>query len=79
HSFRVLDSEGAPRAGALRPAVLFGPTCDSMDRLPGEAMTPADVAEDDFFVFDGMGAYGSVTATQFNGYGGLRSVVVSQL
>jgi len=79
HSFRVLDAEGMPRTGAPRPAVLFGPTCDSMDRLPGEAQAPADVAEDDFFVFDGMGAYGSVTATQFNGYGGLRSVVVSQL
>jgi ornithine decarboxylase len=79
HSFRVLDSEGVERAGETRPAVLFGPTCDSMDRLPGEAAVPAGIAEDDFILFDAMGAYGSVTATQFNGYGGLRSVIVSQL
>jgi ornithine decarboxylase len=79
HSFRVLDSEGVERAGQTRPAVLFGPTCDSMDRLPGEAAVPACIAEDDFILFDAMGAYGSVTATQFNGYGGLRSVIVSQL
>ena len=59
--------------------MLFGPTCDSMDRLPGEAAVPVAIAEDDFIVFDAMGAYGSVTATQFNGYGGLRSVIVSQL
>lgn len=79
HSFRVLTPEADVRGGATRPAVLFGPTCDSMDRLPGEAAVPADIAEDDFIVFDGMGAYGSVTATQFNGYGALRSVVVSRL
>jgi ornithine decarboxylase len=79
HAFRVLDANGAVREGATRPAVLFGPTCDSLDRLPGEAAVPVDIAEDDFVVFEGMGAYGSVTATQFNGYGGLRSVIVSQL
>ncbi len=79
HSFRVLDSEGVERCGAARPAVLFGPTCDSMDRLPGTPMIAGDVAEDDFFIFDGMGAYGSVTATQFNGYGALRSATVAQL
>jgi ornithine decarboxylase len=65
--------------GAPRPAVLFGPTCDSMDRLPGAPMAPSDVAEDDFFVFDAMGAYGSVTATRFNGYGGLRTALVASL
>jgi ornithine decarboxylase len=79
HSFRVLTPEGEVRDGPARPAVLFGPTCDSMDRLPGEASVPASIAEDDFIVFDGMGAYGSVTATQFNGYGALRSVLVSRL
>ncbi|MFN3615455.1 MAG: type III PLP-dependent enzyme [Rubrimonas sp.] len=79
HSFRVLDAGGALREGALRPAVLFGPTCDSMDRLPGEPMVPANIAEDDFVVFDAMGAYGSVTATNFNGYGALRSVIVGRL
>ncbi len=79
HSFRVLDPEGQLRTGAPQAVVLFGPTCDSLDRLPGAPLVPSDVAEDDFFVFDAMGAYGSVTATRFNGYGGLRTALVAQL
>jgi ornithine decarboxylase len=79
HSFTVLSPEGAVRDGAPRPAVLFGPTCDSVDRLPGEPETPSDAAEGDFVLFDAMGAYGSVTATAFNGYGALQTVTVAAL
>jgi ornithine decarboxylase len=79
HHFAVLDGTGAPRTGAPRPAVLFGPTCDSLDRLPGTPEVPGDTAEGDFLLFAGMGAYGSVTATQFNGFGALRTAVVASL
>lgn len=79
HAFSVLSPEGTPRHGAPRPAVLFGPTCDSMDRLPGTPEVPGDIAEDDFLLFEGMGAYGSVTATQFNGFGALRTALVAAL
>lgn len=79
HAFAVLDPEGQPRRGAPRPAVLFGPTCDSLDRLPGTPELPGDIAEDDFILFEGMGAYGSVTATQFNGFGALRTALVASL
>ena len=78
-AFRVFDGEGRPRIGAPRPTVLFGPTCDSVDRLPGTPDAPADIAEDDYVLFQGMGAYGSVTATPFNGYGTLRSATVAAL
>jgi ornithine decarboxylase len=79
HHFAVLDGAGAPRRGIARPAVLFGPTCDSLDRLPGTPEVPGDLEEGDFLLFAGMGAYGSVTATQFNGFGSLRSAVVASL
>jgi ornithine decarboxylase len=79
HAFRVVAPDGALRAGATRPTVLFGPTCDSLDRLPGEPATPGDIAEDDYVLFDGMGAYGTVTATGFNGYGSLRTETVARL
>jgi ornithine decarboxylase len=78
-AFRVLDPEGRDRTGARRPMVFFGPTCDSVDRLPGTPEAPADIAEDDYVLFQGMGAYGSVTATQFNGFGALRTAVVTSL
>ncbi|TVQ52661.1 MAG: type III PLP-dependent enzyme [Rhodobacteraceae bacterium] len=79
HAFRVVAPDGRARAGATRPAVLFGPTCDSLDRLPGEPVVPVEIAEDDYLVFEGMGAYGSVTATGFNGYGSLRTETVARL
>ena len=78
-AFRAVDPEGRPRTGALHPTVLFGPTCDSVDRLPGAPDTPADLAEGDWLLFRGMGAYGAVTATPFNGYGVLRRATVSAL
>ena len=53
----------------LKPFTLYGPTCDPLDRLPGSLMLPADIAEDDYVEFQCLGAYGSATATLFNGYG----------
>ncbi len=66
--FRVVDETGRPRKGAQRPAVFFGPTCDSLDRLPGDLTAPSDIAEGDYVLFQAMGAYGSATTTRFNGY-----------
>ena len=72
-AFRVIDRTGAPRTGRLRPTIFFGPTCDSVDRLPGAPEAPADISEDDYLLFQGMVAYGSVTAPRFQRYGALRS------
>ncbi|SET26067.1 ornithine decarboxylase [Oceanicella actignis] len=74
---RVLDPSGRPRRGAPRPRVVFGPTCDSVDRLPGEPALPDDLAEGDFVLFEGLGAYGMATVTRFNGYGPTRVATVS--
>lgn len=65
----VLTPGMAPRTGAPAGRVVFGPTCDSVDRLPGELPLPMDVAEGDFVIFHGMGAYSTVTNTRFNGFG----------
>lgn len=49
--------------------IVFGPTCDSVDRIPEPLPLPTDVAEDDVIVFPAMGAYCAALATRFNGYG----------
>ncbi|MEM9522474.1 MAG: type III PLP-dependent enzyme [Pseudomonadota bacterium] len=76
--FAVLGPDG-PRRGRLRPCRCFGPTCDSLDTLPGKLMLPEDIAEGDWLLFQGMGAYGHVTATGFNGYGQADVVTVDQV
>ena len=75
----VMDSDCNRRLGAIRPRVCFGPTCDSVDRIPGEIPLAADLAEGDFVVFQGMGAYSTVTNTKFNGFGELGLCTVLSL
>ena len=75
----VLTPEGKRREGDLIPRIVFGPTCDSVDRLPGELFLPDDLAEGDFVVFHGMGAYSTVTNTRFNGFGELSLATVLSL
>ncbi|MGG7567223.1 type III PLP-dependent enzyme [Rhodovulum sp. DZ06] len=75
----VFDGNGEPRRGARRGRVVFGPTCDSVDRLPGEPLLPAAIREGDFVVFQGLGAYGGATVTAFNGYGPRRTELVEFL
>ncbi len=75
----AMDANGARRKGRIMPRIVFGPTCDSVDRLPGDVGLPADIAEEDFVVFNGMGAYSTVTNTRFNGFGELSYVTVLAL
>ncbi|MDT8856355.1 type III PLP-dependent enzyme [Paracoccaceae bacterium Fryx2] len=75
----VLTPEGDRRHGAPKDRIIFGPTCDSVDRLPGEVTLAGDVAEGDFVVFEGMGAYSTVTNTRFNGFGELSMATVLSL
>lgn len=76
---RVLSPEGVVRLGRAQPRVVFGPTCDSLDRLPGTLPLPADAAAGDYVLFDGMGAYSTATVTRFNGYGGIVRATVHAL
>ncbi|GAB1478578.1 type III PLP-dependent enzyme [Paracoccaceae bacterium] len=75
----VLDPQGTLRSGAVHGRICFGPTCDSVDRLPGDVPFPDDIAEGDFVVVHGMGAYSTVTNSRFNGFGELQLVTVLSL
>lgn len=54
--------------GELRPFELFGPTCDSMDRLPSPFPLPADIRAGDRIEFGTIGAYSLSNRTRFNGF-----------
>mgnify|MGYP002654604993 CR=1 FL=1 len=75
----VLTPEGDKRKGEILPRIVFGPTCDSVDRLPGELPLPSDIAEGDFVIWQGMGSYSTVTNTRFNGFGDLQMATVLSL
>ena len=76
---RCIGPDGARRIGPRSFRIVFGPTCDSLDRLPGTVDLPDDLAEGDYVLFDGMGAYSLALITRFNGYGPARPVTVASL
>jgi ornithine decarboxylase len=57
-----------PGAG-LADFALFGPTCDSADRMRGPFRLPADMREGDWVELGQLGAYGACLRTGFNGFG----------
>jgi ornithine decarboxylase len=75
----IVSPEGLKRKGAPEPRVVFGPTCDSVDRLPGEIDLPSDITEGDYMVIEGMGAYSTATNTPFNGFGAVTFATVLSL
>lgn len=76
HRLRVMAGDGSLREGPTRARVLYGPTCDSLDKLPGTVELPEATGEGDWVIFDGIGAYSSATNTRFNGYGAHEVVTV---
>ncbi len=77
--FELRDADGRKRHGTSVERVVFGPTCDSLDRLPGLLAMPGDVAEGDVLIFHGMGAYSTAMVTRFNGFGHLEVATVDSL
>ena len=75
----VRSPEGEHRAGEGTGRIVFGPTCDSVDRLPGELVLPGDMIEGDHVIFHGLGAYSTATVTRFNGFGNFQIVTVMAL
>jgi ornithine decarboxylase len=64
-------------AGVAAPSAdfaLWGPTCDSADRMNGPFRLPADMREGDWVELGQLGAYGACLQTGFNGFG--RSALV---
>jgi len=60
----------------LKAFRFFGPTCDSMDVMPGPFWLPEDVAEGDYIEVGMMGAYGVAMSTRFNGFGDTQTAIV---
>lgn len=77
--FTAIALDGTLRSGNGESRVVFGPTCDSLDRLPGEVALPAGLAEGDHLLFPSTGAYLEGVSTRFNGYGNWQQVTVERL
>jgi ornithine decarboxylase len=67
------DAAAAP---VLQGFALFGPTCDSADRMAGPFWLPEDTREGDWIEIGQLGAYGACLRTAFNGFDRARLVEV---
>jgi len=59
--------DGELHVGQSEAFRLIGPTCDSMDILPGAVELPADIQPGDYIEFHEIGAYSLAGRTDFNG------------
>jgi ornithine decarboxylase len=59
------------------PFRFFGPTCDSIDYMPGPFLLPADIQAGDYIEIGQLGAYGDVMRTDFNGFGKRQEIIVT--
>jgi len=60
----------------LKPFRFYGPTCDSVDHMPGPFYLPESVDEGDYIEIGMLGAYGVAMSTRFNGFGETDTVEV---
>jgi ornithine decarboxylase len=65
------------KSKSLTEFALYGPTCDSMDHLPGPFLLPDSVREGDYLEIGQIGAYGRVLANRFNGFGEYDEVILT--
>jgi ornithine decarboxylase len=72
---RALERSGQ-RAGKEAAFDLFGPTCDSIDSMPGPHWLAADVTDGDWIEVGMMGAYSSALRTDFNGFADCHTVLL---
>ncbi len=75
--FRNEDGEAVEVDAPLKPFRFYGPTCDSVDHMPGPFWLPEDVREGDYIEIGMLGAYGVAMNTRFNGFGDAETVAVS--
>jgi ornithine decarboxylase len=72
---RQVGNEHA-KADQLMAFELWGPTCDSIDRMKGPFMLPATIKEGDYIEIGNVGAYGRAIAGGFNGYGRYEQAIL---
>ncbi|RYJ01131.1 MAG: type III PLP-dependent enzyme, partial [Acetobacteraceae bacterium] len=73
---RLIRPDAPPPSAEEAGFVLFGPTCDSADRMAGPFWLPEDIAEGDWIELGQLGAYGACLRTAFNGFDRARLVEV---
>jgi ornithine decarboxylase len=73
---RETEDGAAEVEGHLKPFRFYGPTCDSLDHMPGPFWLPEDVNEGDYVEIGMLGAYGVAMNTRFNGFGDAETVAV---
>ena len=78
-TFEVITADGTQRAGVMQARIAFGPTCDSIDKLPDPLNLPSGTEEGEWLLFRSMGAYLTGVTTRFNGYGRCETVTVARL
>lgn len=61
----------------LLPFELFGPTCDSIDHMPGPFFLPADCREGDYMEIGLAGAYAEELVTGFNGFARYEQALIA--
>lgn len=78
YPMRVIRREGHEGTEDTIMSYRFcGPTCDSVDMMPGPFILPADVAEGDWIEVSLTGAYSISCRTNFNGFGKHQTVILS--
>jgi ornithine decarboxylase len=60
----------------LVPFALWGPTCDTIDFMPGPFHLPSSIREGDYVEIGNTGAYGRALAGRFNGYGAYDEAIL---
>ena len=54
--------------GPRRPYRFYGPTCDTLDKMPRPILLPQTLSDEDWIEFGMMGAYSAALRTAFNGF-----------
>jgi ornithine decarboxylase len=62
------DGRTIRRDGPATPFKVFGPTCDTLDKLPVKLALPQSIQAGDWVLFGQMGAYSAALRTSFNGF-----------
>ncbi|MBG77464.1 MAG: hypothetical protein CL570_00325 [Alphaproteobacteria bacterium] len=79
---RAYNSDGTLMQSSeddLEDFVVWGPTCDSLDKIPKSVKLPSKIRTGDFIEFGLMGAYTNATNTGFNGIESADIVIVNQI
>lgn len=69
---RVFMRTGAGKVvevgGPRRPYRVYGPTCDTLDKMPRPILLPQNLGDEDWIEFGMVGAYSCALRTAFNGF-----------